>query len=80
MFLFQSIPVGDFTFDSLQQLMRDLGFFRRTTWEDKIPPEYEDGPIPPPDGIDINQLISGSVDFCERYEKENPGEEGTCGA
>ncbi|CAC5360280.1 unnamed protein product [Mytilus coruscus] len=60
------VPLDKTTYETLDNLIKDLGFYRQKNFSDKFPAEYENGPVPPPDGISIDDLLAG-FSLCERY-------------
>ncbi|XP_071177393.1 selenoprotein M-like [Mytilus edulis] len=60
------IPLDKTTYDKLDNLIKDLGFYRQKTFSDNLPAEYENGPVPPPGGVSIDDLLAG-FSLCERY-------------
>jgi hypothetical protein len=58
------------TYENINNLIKDLGFYRQKTFSDKLPIEYQDGPIPPENGIFIEDLLAG-YSLCEKYGGRN---------
>lgn len=67
---FQRIPLDKMTYENINNLIKDLGFYRQKTFSDKLPIEYQDGPIPPENGLFIEDLLAG-YSLCEKYGGRN---------
>lgn len=67
MFLsFQTIPLDKMSYETIDALIKDLGFYRQSRFGEELPKDYKDGPNPPESGITIDDLLSG-YNVCEKY-------------
>ncbi|ELW66549.1 Selenoprotein M [Tupaia chinensis] len=46
----ERIPLSDMTREEINALMQELGFYRKSAPDARVPPEYERAPAKAPDG------------------------------
>lgn len=60
--LWQRIPLSDMTREEINQLMQDLGFYRKEKADSPVPEEYRLAPSRPPPGSEAAKKEHGTED------------------
>ena len=64
-FSFQRIDLHRLNLEDIREMLKDIGFYRKSDFTADIPAEYNNGVFPPPNGVTFDMLISGKSQWSE---------------